>query len=193
MPADAADQLRMTAAEYLAWEREQPERHEFLHGEVFSMAGGTPRHNALVAAVTIELGVRVRGGPSRVLATDQRIVARDNEHYVYADASVVCGRMELAAGTNDVFANPTIIVEVLSKNTEAYDRGKKWDGYQNLASVADYLLVAQTTARVEHFQRGADGEWKYRVAGAGGRVSLSNGAVLDVDAIYAGAFELDGD
>lgn len=72
----------MTASEYLAWEREQPDRHEFLDGEVFAMAGGTLRHNALVAAVTTELGVRMRGGPCRVLSADQRIVAREGEHYV---------------------------------------------------------------------------------------------------------------
>src|SRR5580700_6695802 len=115
----------MTADEYLAWEREQPERHEYLDGEVFSMAGGSPRHAALIAAATAELVVAHRGGPCRVLATDQRMVAEDGEHYVYADVSVVCGKMQLAAGTKDVLANPSVVVEVLSKSTEAYDRGRK--------------------------------------------------------------------
>jgi Uma2 family endonuclease len=183
----------MTATEYLAWEREQRERHEYLHGEVFSMAGGSPRHAALIAAVTIELGNAHRDGPSRVLATDQRIVAEDGEHYVYADASVVCGRMVLASGTKDVLANPTIVVEVLSKSTEAYDRGKKWEGYQKIASVTDVLLVSQSTAHVEHYQREDGGEWRYRVTGAGGRVTLKNRAVLNVDAVYRGVFELEGD
>jgi Uma2 family endonuclease len=183
----------MTAPEYLAWERQQPERHEYVHGEVFSMAGGSPRHAALIAAVTIELGIAHRGGPCRVLATDQRIVAEDGEHYVYADAIVVCGRMELAAGTNDVLANPTIVVEVLSKSTEGSDRGKKWEGYQKVASVTDLLLVSQSTPHVEHYQREAGGEWRYRVAGAGGRVTLKNGAVVNIDTVYAGVFELEGD
>ena len=73
----------------------------------------------------------------RVFSTVQRIVARDGEHYVYADVSVVCGRMELAGGTNDVLANPSIVVEVPSKSTEAYDRGKKWDGYQKMDTPLD--------------------------------------------------------
>jgi Uma2 family endonuclease len=183
----------MTAAEYLAWEREQKERHEYVHGAVFCMAGGSPRHAALIAAVTIELGVAHRGGRCRVLATDQRIVAQDGEHYVYADASVVCGPMELASGTNDVLANPTVVVEVLSKGTEAYDRGTKWEGYQKIASVTDYLLVSQSAPHIEHYQRESGGEWHYRVAGAGGRVTLKSGAVLDVDAVYGGVFELKGD
>jgi Uma2 family endonuclease len=191
--ADPAPQKRMTADEYLAWEREQMERHEFLGGEIFSMAGGSPRHNTLIAAVTRELGIAFRGGACRVFSTDQRIVARDQEHYVYADASVVCGKMQLAPGTNDVLANPTIVVEVLSKRTEAYDRGLKWDGYQRIPSVTDYVLVSQTAPRIEHFQREASGEWHYRVAAAGGVVTLANGTRVELDAIYAGAFELEGE
>ena len=73
----------MTADAYLTWEREQSERHEYVHGEVFAMSGGSPRHAALVAAMTIELGVAHRDGPCRVLSTDQRIVAEKAEHYVY--------------------------------------------------------------------------------------------------------------
>jgi Uma2 family endonuclease len=183
----------MAVPEYLAWEREQKERHEYLQGEVFCMAGGSPRHAALAAAVTIELGNALRGGPCRVLSTDQRIVARDGEHYVYADVSVVCGRMQLAGGTNDVLANPSIVVEVLSKSTEAYDRGKKWDGYQNIASVTDYLLVSQSLLHIEHYQREASGEWRYRVAGRGDRVTLKGGAAVEVDTVYQGVFELEGD
>jgi Uma2 family endonuclease len=183
----------MSAAEYLAWEREQKERHEYVHGEVFCMAGASPRHAALIAAVTIELGNAHRDSPCRVLATDQRILAEDGEHYVYADVSLVCGRLQLAAGTNDVLTNPTVVVEVLSKRTEAYDRGTKWDGYQKIASLTDFLLVSQATPHVEHYQRADRGEWRYRVAGAGGRVTLKHGASLNLDVVYRGAFELEGD
>lgn len=184
---------RMGPAEYLAWEREQDVRHEYVHGEVFAMAGGSPRHAALIAAVTIELGVAHRGGPCRVLATDQRILAEDGEHYVYADVSVVCGSILLARGTNDVLTNPAVVVEVLSKGTEVYDRGKKWDGYQKIASVTDYLLVSQSEPHIEHYQRREGDEWHYRLIGAGGRVSLKSGATFDVDTVYAGTFELMGD
>jgi Uma2 family endonuclease len=183
----------MSAAQYLAWELDQTERHEFFRGEVFAMAGGTPRHNALSAAVTIELGIALRGGPCRVLSADQRIVAREGEHYVYADASVVCGALELAPGTTDVLANPSVVVEVLSKRTEVYDRGLKWESYRDLASVADYLLLSQSAPRIEHYRREASGEWHYRVVPAGGRVTLTNGAVVSVDAVYAGVFALEGE
>jgi Uma2 family endonuclease len=183
----------MTAAEYLVWEVEQAVRHEFFRGEVFAMAGGSPRHNALTAAIIIELGIALRGGNCRVLSADQRIAARGDEHYVYADATVVCGALELMPGTTDVLRNPAVVIEVLSRRTEAYDRGLKWESYRELSSVADYLLVSQTSPRLEHYRREASGEWHYRVVSAGGRVILSNGASINVDTIYAGVFELEGE
>ena len=182
----------MSAAEYLAWEREQPERHHYLRGEVFAMAGGSARHNALGAAVIMELGLAFRGGPCRPFTSDQRVAIREGEHYVYPDVTVVCGSLEFAAGTRDTLVNPTVVVEVLSRSTEAYDRGAKWDDYRQLPSVTDYLLVSQTAPRIEHFQRG-DGEWHYRVAVPGGRVTLTNGAVLEVDAVFRGVFDLEGE
>jgi Uma2 family endonuclease len=183
----------MTAAEYLTWERDQAERTEFFQGELFAMAGGSPRHNALTAAVTIELGLALRGGNCRVLSADQRIAARDHEHYVYADASVVCGGLELQAGTTDVLSNPSVIVEVLSTRTEAYDRGLKWESYRDLGSVTDYLLASQSAPRIEHYRREASGDWHYRVVEAGGRVALSNGATISLDTVYTGVFELEGE
>lgn len=93
---------------------------------------------------------------------------------------------------NDVLTNPTMLVEVLSSSTEQYDRGLKWDGYQRLPSVTDYVLVSQDRAHIEHFGR-VDGRWIYASAGAGGRVALTDGVVLDVDAIFAGVFALPGE
>jgi len=193
MDVDPAPNPRMSAAAYLVWERRQTDRHEFLDGEVVAMAGGSPRHNMLGLAVGSELRLAARGGPGRVFSSDQRIVAREGEHYVYADASMACAAIQLSPGTSDVLANPAVLVEVLSASTEAYDRGRKWEGYQQIASLTDYLLVSQQSAHVEHFQRGASGAWTYRVATAGGHLTLTNGAVLEVDAIYAGAFDLEGD
>ena len=183
----------MTSTQYLAWEREQAGRHEFFRGEIFAMAGGSPRHNALTAAITIEIGIGLRGSQRRVLSADQRIAARRDEHYVYADASVVCGAIALVPGTTDVLSNPSVVIEVLSKRTEGYDRGLKWESYRQLPSVTDYLLVSQVSPQIEHYQREASGEWHYRVATAGGRVTLSNGSQIAIDAVYAGVFELEGE
>jgi len=189
--AHAAGLQRMTAPEYLAWERLQPSKHEFHFGEVLAMAGGSPRHNFLSIAVGAELRAAERGKVCHVLSSDQRISARSGERYVYADAAAGNDGVEMEPGTSDVLANPTVVAEVLSASTAAYDRGEKWDAYQRLQSLADYLLVSQTAARIEHFQRESDGSWRYRVLEAGEVIKLANGATLAVDAIYDGAFDLD--
>jgi Uma2 family endonuclease len=191
MAADVAPTQRMTAAEYLVWERIQPAKHEYHEGEVFAMAGGSARHNFLSIAVASELRNALRGKGCHVLSSDQRIAASPGDRYVYSDAVVACGGIVSEAGAPDVLMNPSIVVEVLSPTTEAYDRGKKWESYQRLSTLGDYLLVSQTATRIEHFQRDPDGSWHYRVHGAGGTITLARGAPLSVDAIYENAFELE--
>lgn len=190
--ARAAVRSHVVAAEYLAWEREQPQKHEFFYGEVFAMSGSSPRHNALGAAATSELRAALRGR-CVVLSSDQRVACPPGERYVYPDAVVVCGTVELQAGTRDVITNPTILVEVISSSTEDYDRGVKWLAYQSIPSLTDYLLVAQASVRVDHYRRNTDGTWTYRALGAGERVVLDNGAELDLDRLYADVLALPGE
>lgn len=188
-----AERSQLSAADYLAWEREQRVRHEFVRGEVFAMAGGSLRHNRLGAGMIAALERALGGRGCVVLTSDQRVGIAGGEQYVYPDVSVVCGAAQTEAGASDVLANPTILVEVLSSSTEQYDRGLKWEAYQRLASLTDYLLVSQAEARIEQFRRNDDGTWTYRAAGPGDRVVLTPGAELAIDEIFAGAFELPGD
>src|ERR1041385_5022843 len=120
--ANVAVRSKVAAAEYLAWEREQTDKHEFHAGEVFAMAGGSPRHNVIAGNVQTVLKLALRGR-CLALPSDQRLMFDDGARYVYPDVSVVCGQMVLQDGTKDVFVNPTILVEVLSSGTEQYDRG----------------------------------------------------------------------
>jgi Uma2 family endonuclease len=180
----------LSAAEYLVWERAQLDKHEYHAGKILATVRTSPRHNFLSAAMLAELHAALRGQGCHVFSPSQQISASHAERLLYADAVVVCGPIELEPGTTDVLANPKVIVEVLSKSTEAYDRGDKWDAYQRLPSLTDYLLVSQAAARIEHFQRSAGGSWQYRLIEAGQVVTLSNGATLAIDAVYEGAFEL---
>lgn len=191
--SDPAAILRMTAAEYLAWEREQTSKHEYHRGEIIARVASGLRHNFLSTAIGAELRTALRGKPCHVLTSDQRISAVQGERYVYADAVVACGGVRLEPGTSDVLTNPMIIVEVLSPSTEKFDRGDKWGAYQRIASLTDYLLVAQVAARIEHYQRQSDGSWRYLLHEPGSSIVLSNGARLSVDDIYAGAFDLDAE
>lgn len=99
----------------------------------------------------------------------------------------------LEIGTTDVITNPNIVVEVLSSSTEPYDRGLKWEGYQGIPSLSDYVLVSQSEPRIEQFRREPNGSWLYRAVGPGDRVALGLGPVLEVDAIFAGVFEIAGE
>lgn len=176
----------MASDAYLAWEREQPDKHEFFHGEVFAMAGGSPRHNALCARIIVLASNALPH--CTVLTSDQRVTMVSGGRYVYPDVSIVCGDLQIESA--DVLTNPTLLVEVLSATTEQYDRGLKWEGYQRIASLTDYVLVSQIEPRVEHYRRSADGTWIYRAAGPGDHVTLSVGAVLRVDDIFSGILAL---
>ena len=188
-----AERSKLSPTEYLEWERAQPVKHEYFDGEVFAMAGGSPRHNALGVGMSAALRSALLERGCAVFSSDQRIGIDGGTRYVYPDVSVVCGGVQLQAGTSDVIVNPTIIVEVLSEGTEQYDRGLKWVSYQQLPSLTDYVLVSQAEVRIEHYRRDAGGRWSYRSFGPGERVELTGGATLDVDAIFAGARELPGD
>jgi len=156
------------------------------------MAGGSPRHNVLCSRVNMALlgGLDPKG--CYVFSSDQK-VALSGDRYVYPDLSAICGAIALEAGTNDVITNPQVVVEVLSSSTEPYDRGLKWEGYQRIPSLSDYVLVSQSEPRMEHFLRERNGAWVYRAAGPGERVVLGGGTVLDVDAIFSGAFDIAGE
>jgi Uma2 family endonuclease len=178
---------------FLAWERDQRERHAYFRGQIFAMAGGSPRHSLLASRAIELLGTRLRGKPCDVHTSDLRL-GLDAQHFVYADAVVVCRPLELRPGTTDVVTNPSVVIEVLSKSTEAYDRGDKQAGFLALASLKHYVLVSQRQARVELYTRQTDGSFRFTVHGPGMTIELEKlQLTLSVDDIYAGCFELPGD
>ncbi|NVB39478.1 Uma2 family endonuclease [Pseudenhygromyxa sp. WMMC2535] len=175
----------MSYAEYLRLERGSDTKHEYLRGEVYAMAGGTPEHAALIAAVTIELGVALRDRACRVYGSDLRVRVQATDLSTYPDVSVVCGPLETADEDGDAALNPILIVEVLSDSTEAYDRGQKFAHYRRLPSLRHYVLVSQGEARLEVYSKGEDGAWIFTEAGAGEAVELGAiGVSLEVDRVY---------
>jgi Uma2 family endonuclease len=181
----------MTPEEYLAWERRQPAKHEYDRGRVFERPGGSLRHNRLCSELIglLHDSLRPRGG--LVLTSDQRVGLDRGERYVYPDVPVVCG--DPMVEDDDILLNPTLVVEVLSLSTEQNDRGSKWQSYQRLPSLRDYVLVPQWLPAIEVFSRREDGAWSYRAARAGERVALATAVELAVDDLFAGAMDLPGD
>lgn len=144
---------RFTLEEYLTLERRADHKSEFLGGEIFAMAGASFRHSVLVANIMRELGARLRQGSCLPVASDQRVQVPSTRLNTYPDVVVVCGEPEFTDDRLDTLINPTVLVEVLSESTEAYDRGEKFAHYRRIASLTDYVLVSQDKRRVEHYTR----------------------------------------
>lgn len=170
--AVALAELLRTEEEYLAMEREADERHEYIDGYVFEMAGESQEHGEISANLGWILGSQLRGTPCRGRGANSKIrtgprpaFARSQKGmYSYPDYFVICGELEFHDEFRDVITNPTVIFEVLSPSTENYDRGEKFFRYQNWSpTLKDYILISQTSSTVEHFSRQTNGSWTYRV------------------------------
>ena len=162
----AQPEERFTPEEYLRRERDSADKHEFYRGEVFAMAGGSARHSLITANVIRELGNRLKGSPCRVYDSNLRIRIPRTTLYTYPDASVVCRPEEFDPldPKGETILNPTVLVEVLSPSTEAYDRGTKFENYQQIDALREYALVSQLAPRVETYLRQPDGTWLYSAA-----------------------------
>ena len=175
----------MTYVEYLASERASDVRHEYLRGDVWAMAGGTPEHARLAARVIGELGRQLEGKPCEPFSSDLRVRVVATDLSTYPDVTVVCGELETAPEDADAVVNPTVLVEVLSDGSEAYDRGEKFAHYRRLASLREYVLISQHEPRVEVFRRRGEREWVFSEARAGETLRFSSlGVELAVDAVY---------
>ena len=159
----APQKRRTSLKEYLEWEERSGTRHEFYQGEIFAMAGASPRHNRIAGNIFARLHQLLEGTKCEPFASDQRIRIEPVDLSTYPDVSVVCDGLELSANDARAITNPRVIVEVLSKTTENYDRGPKFELYQHLDSLQEYLLVSQEDARVTQYVRNDDGTWRYKL------------------------------
>jgi Uma2 family endonuclease len=150
---------RLTPEEYLAIERQAEHRSEFFAGEMFAMAGATERHNLIVTNISAEIRRQFKGRPCRNYSSDMRVKIVATGLYTYPDSVAICDEAQYEDEGSDTLLNPAVIIEVLSPSTEAYDRGNKSWHYRQIASLAEYLLVAQDKHHIEHYVRQADGQW----------------------------------
>jgi Uma2 family endonuclease len=148
-----------TAEQYLDLERHSEIRHEFLDGTVYAMSGGSPTHSAICFNLATTLGVQLRGTRCKGFSSDMKVRAGDASLYAYPDLTVVCGEPLLHDDHGDVLLNPVVIFEILSRSTESYDRGEKFERYKTIETLTDYVLVSQDRPRLEHFSRQPDGTW----------------------------------
>jgi len=150
---------RYSPEEYLALERAAEHKSEYFDGEIFAMAGASEEHNLITVNLSRELSTQLKGRPCRTYSNDMRVKVDASGLYTYPDVVVVCGERQFEDAQVDTLLNPTLIVEVLSPSTEAYDRGQKFRLYRGLASLKTYVLVAQDTPQVERYERQPDDQW----------------------------------
>ena len=151
--SSVAAQTYLTPEEYLAFERKATTKHEYLNGQIVAMSGASFAHNFITVNIATHLNIQLMDGECRVATSDMRVKVTQTGSYVYPDVVVVCGEPRAEDDTFDTLLNPTLIVEVLSPSTEVYDRGEKFEHYQQIASLKEYILISQDKIRVEHYRR----------------------------------------
>ncbi len=150
---------RLTPEDYLALERSADFKSEYFNGETFAMTGASRAHNTIVLNIGSEIRQQLKQRPCKAYVNDMRVKVDPTGLYIYPDVVVVCGKEQFDDTHLDTLLNPTLIVEILSESTEAYDRGRKFEHYRKLDSLAEYVLIAQNRPHIESYRRQADQQW----------------------------------
>jgi Uma2 family endonuclease len=172
--------------DYLAREAVSQTKHEYLRGEIFDTAGGTPEHGAIAVTFTVALANILAGRPCRVFNSDVMVRIDATNLSTYPDISVVCGSLATSPSNPNAITNPILLVEVLSPGTEAYDRGAKFGHYRHLPSLKEMVFVDHATHTVEVFRRNEAGRFELHVFEAADIVELASvDAKIPVATLYA--------
>jgi Uma2 family endonuclease len=153
MTAQVQEKRYITPEKYLTLERQSEIKSEYWKGGMFAMAGATEAHNLIVTNVVIELGSQLKGRPCKLYPNDMRVRIPRSPSYKYPDTVVVCGQPQFEDEHRDTLLNPTVIIEVLSPSTEAYDRGAKFREYRSIESLQEYVLISQDKPLIERYVR----------------------------------------
>jgi len=180
----AAKKTIFTADDYLAWEATQLDRHEYLDGEVFAMAGAEDRHVTVAGNCYMALRLHLSGSPCRTYMSDMRLHVAATNSYFYPDVLVTCSAVDQASRL--VKTEPKLIIEVLSASTAAYDRGLKFGHYRSLVSLLEYVLIDIDTRSTDGYRKGADGLWVLHPFAMGEPVSLASVAMtISAEQLFA--------
>ena len=185
----AEQQLNFSLDDFMRWEAEQSERHEYINGEVFAMTGARDTHNTIALNIASSLRTALRGSPCRAFIADMKLRIDAVNAAFYPDVMVTCDPRDKTPESDLTKQHPILIVEVLSESTSAYDRGLKFELYRNIDTLREYLLVEQDRRHADLFRREEDAAGKPRwVLYAGGVaddvVLESVGVQISMDALF---------
>jgi Uma2 family endonuclease len=159
MIAQIQENILYSPEDYLEFEVNSQERHEYIAGEIQLMTGGTPNHAKIGLNLGTILNYALKRQPYDIYSADLRIWIPEKRIYTYPDVMVICPPLEYAENRRDTVTNPLLIGEVLSKSTRNYDKSEKFDAYRTIPSFREYLLVEQSTPRVEHYRKTEPNQW----------------------------------
>ena len=148
-----------TPEEYLALEEQADYKSEYYRGEIFAMAGGSANHDRIAGNLYAVLNFAFEAKPCEVFSSDMKLQIIESEFFTYPDIMVICGQPQFMGDRTDIIKNPLIIVEVLSKSTQNYDWGFKFEAYRTIETFQDYLLIAQDRIHIEYFHKLEDSRW----------------------------------
>jgi Uma2 family endonuclease len=176
---------QLTPAEYFIWEEKQLEKHEYIDGEVYAMSGGSVNHSRIAVRLTTLFFNHLENSSCETGNSDLRINIAGTSNYTYPDASVTCDDRDKS--TTQYITYPCLIVEVLSKSTEAYDRGGKFRMYRNNPVLQDYLLVSSTSIEMDLYHKNDAGEWLIVNYKAGDTIELKSiNLSFAIEQVYRG-------
>lgn len=138
--------------EYLIAERKATIKSEYLSGEILTMPRASLAHAQITLDIATELNNQLRGKDCQVVTNDVRVKTSPKIAYFYPDVVVFCGEPQFEDNTFDTLLNPVLIIEVLSPSTEKYDKGEKFEYYQQIQTLKEYILVSQDIVHVEHYK-----------------------------------------
>ncbi len=157
MIATKENSPKLTPEEYFAWEEKQLEKHEYIDGQVYAMSGGSVNHGRIAIRFTAMFDAHLDNRSCITGNSDIKVNIVETTNYTYPDVSVTCDDRD--KNTTEYITYPCLIVEVLSKSTEAYDRGGKFRMYRHNPVLQDYLLVSSTSIEMDLYHKNDAGEW----------------------------------
>ena len=187
-PAIAYGKQKISIDEYLEMENASSEKHEYYQGEIFAISGAKVPHNIIATNLVVALTIKLKGKSCRPFNSDQRIHVEANTLFTYPDISIICG--DIITRNNDDYnvLNPTVLIEVLSRSTKNYDRGKKFKLYRDIPTLREYVLVDSESIHIEIFRLNANNHWELEEYNKGSRTILIQAinTPLSIEEIYEG-------
>lgn len=149
-----------TPEEYLRFEKESLQKHEYFKGEIYAMAGAGTRHNIVFSNLFIGIGSQLKGKPCKPYGSDLRIHIPENTLFTYPDISVICGDLIASPKDEDTAMLPSVLIEILSPSARNYDRGGKFILYRDIPTLKEYILVETEAIGIEAFRINSNGHWE---------------------------------